>query len=138
MASNVSSQTRGLSAADWTRLQRLRGARSYMTSVASNEDINVATVPQTPYNPSLLIPRRTGPSRIQRPASDWISYVGSQTADIVLQSDTNYRDPVTGTISVLSGKKLVRTRLCDCSVSTLTTRTTGCKKCSVYVHKTMN
>jgi len=127
MASNVSAQTRGLSAADWTRLQRLRGARSYLTSVASNEDINVATVPQTPYNPSLLIPRRTGPSRIQRPASDWISYVGSQTADFVLQKDTT-----------ANGKQLTKTRLCDCSVSTLTTRTTGCKKCSVYVHKSMN
>jgi hypothetical protein len=127
MASNLSAQTRGLSAADWTRLQRLRGARSYLTTVASKKDINVATVPQTPYNPSLLIPRHTGPSRIQRPASDWISYVGSQTADFVLQKDT-----------VVNGKQLTKTRLCNCTVSSLTTRTTGCKKCSVYVHKTMN
>lgn len=127
MASNLSAQTRGLSAADWTRLQRLRGARSYVTTVASNEDINVATVPQTPYNPSLLIPRHTGPSRIQRPASNWISYVGSQTADLVLQTGT-----------LVNSKQLTKTRLCDCTVSSLTTRTVGCKKCSVYVHKTMN
>jgi hypothetical protein len=127
MASNLSAQTRGLSAADWTRLQRLRGARSYLSTVASNEDINVATVPQTPYNPSLLIPRHTGPSRIQRPASDWISYVGSQTADVVLQNGT-----------LVNSKQLTKTRLCDCTVTSLTTRTTGCKKCSVYVHKSMN
>ena len=127
MASNVSAQTRGLSAADWTRLQRLRGARSYMTSVASNEDVNISTVPQTSYNPSLLIPRNTGASRIRRPASDWISYIGSQTADFVRQSDTS-----------TNGKQLTSTRLCDCTSTTLTTRTTGCKKCSVYVHKTMN
>jgi len=127
MASNLSAQTRGLSAADWTRLQRLRGARSYLSTVASNEDINVATVPQTPYNPSLLIPRYTGPSRIQRPASDWISYVGSQSADLVLQNST-----------LVNSKQLTKTRLCDCTVTSLTTRTTGCKKCSVYVHKSMN
>ena len=127
MASNLSGQTRGLSAADWTRLQRLRGARSYLTTVTSKKDINVATVPQTPYNPALLIPRRTGPSRIQRPTSDWISYVGSQTADFVLQKDT-----------LTNGKQLTKTRLCDCAVSTLNTKTTGCKKCSIYVHKTMN
>ena len=127
MASNVSAQTRGLSAADWTRLQRLRGARSYMTSVASNEDVNVATVPQIPYNPSLLIPRHTGASRIRRSTSDWISYVGSQTADFVLQSST-----------VTNGKQLTSTKLCDCTTTTLNTRTTGCQKCSVYVHKTMN
>lgn len=127
MASNVSAQTRGLSAADWTRLQRLRGARSYMTSVASNEDVNIATVPQTSYNPSLLIPRNTGASRIRRPASDWISYLESQTADFVLQGNTS-----------LNTTELYKVRLCECEKSLLNTRTTGCKKCSVYVHKTMN
>jgi hypothetical protein len=127
MASNVSAQTRGLSAADWTRLQRLRGARSYLVNAQSNKDINPPTIPQTPYNPALLIPRHTGVSRIQRPASDWISYVGSQTADFVLQKGTT-----------TNGKQLTSTKLCDCSTSALTTRTTGCKKCSVYVHKTMN
>jgi hypothetical protein len=126
MASNLSAQTRGLSAADWTRLQRLRGARSYLTSVASNEDINVATVPQTSYNPSLLIPRRTGVSRIQRPTSDWISYVGSQTADFVLQKGSGK-----------NSKQLTSTRLCDCTTSNVSIKTSSCQKCSVYVHKTI-
>lgn len=127
MASNVSAQTRGISAADWTRLQRLRGARSYMTTAASNIDVISPATRQVQYNPSLLIPRHGCVGRIRRPASDWISYVGSQTADFVLQADT-----------VVNGKQLTKTRLCNCTVSALTTRTTGCKKCSVYVHKTMN
>jgi len=127
MASNTSAQTRGLSAADWTRLQRLRGARSYLLNAQSNVDINAQPISQTPYNPSLLIPRRTGVSRIQRPASDWISYVGSQTADFVLQSATT-----------TNGKQLTSTKLCNCATTALNTKTTGCYKCSVYVHKTMN
>jgi hypothetical protein len=127
MASNLSAQTRGLSAADWTRLQRLRGARSYLVNAQSNKDINPPTIPQTPYNPSLLIPRHTGVSRIQRPTSDWISYVGSQTADYILQTDTG-----------LNGKTLSSTRLCNCTTSSVSVKNTGCQKCSVYVHKTMN
>lgn len=106
MASNPSAQTRGLSAGDWIRLQRLRGARSYLVNAQSNKDINPPTIPQTPYNPALLIPRHTGVSRIQRPASDWISYVGSQTADFVLQKDTG-----------LNGKYLIVEKLCSCVVT---------------------
>jgi hypothetical protein len=138
MASNPSAQTRGLSAGDWIRLQRLRGARSYLVNAQSNKDINPPTIPQTPYNPSLLIPRHTGVSRIQRPASDWISYVGSQTADYVLQEGTTSTDTLTGRVTVVNGKQLISTRLCDCTNTILNTRTTGCKKCSVYIHKTMN
>jgi len=137
MASNLSGQTRGVSAADWTRLQRLRGARSYLATVASNKDIDVATVPQTIYNPSLLIPRHTGPSRIQRPASDWVSYVGSQTADFILQKGTTYTDPITDEITILNGKQLTSTKLCNCTTSDVNIKIAGCKKCSVYIHKTM-
>ena len=127
MASNPSAQTRGLSAGDWIRLQRLRGARSYLVNAQSNKDINASTIPQIPYNPALLIPRRTGVSRIQRPASDWISYVGSQTADYILQNDTG-----------LNGKTLTSTRLCNCVTSAVAVKVPGCYKCSVYIHKTMN
>ena len=127
MASNTSAQTRGLSAGDWVRLQRLRGARSYLVNAQSNKDINAPTTGQTPYNPSLLIPPHTGVSRIQRPASDWISYVGSQTADYILQKDTLY-----------NGKSLSSTRLCNCVTSPVSVKIPGCYKCSVYIHKTMN
>ena len=137
MASNVGAQTRGLSAADWTRLQRLRGARSYLNTVNSNRDVDVATVPQTPYNPALLISRHTGTSRIRRATSDWISYVGSQHADIILQKGTTYTDPITDDVTILNGKKLTSTKLCNCTVSDVSIKTTGCTKCSVYVHKTM-
>ena len=126
MASNLSAQTRGLSAADWTRLQRLRGARSYLSNASTNKDITSPIVPQTPYNPALLIPRNVGVSRIQRPASDWISYVGSQTADFVTQTGTE-----------TNGKVLSLTRLCNCSTTTLDVKKPGCYKCSVYIHKTI-
>lgn len=126
MASNLSAQTRGLSAADWTRLQRLRGARSYLTNAQANTDIDISVVPQTPYNPSLLISRHVGTSRIRRPTSDWISYVGSQTADYILQTDTG-----------LNGKSLTSTRLCNCTTSAVNVKTVGCYKCSVYIHKTI-
>ena len=138
MASNLSAQTRGLSAGDWVRLHRLRGARSYLVNAQSNKDINSPTIPQTPYNPSLLIPRRTGVSRIQRPASDWISYVGSQTADYILQKGTTSTDPVTGVVTVLNGNQLTSTRLCNCVTSPVSVKVPGCYKCSVYIHKTMN
>ena len=126
MASNLSAQTRGLSAADWTRLQRLRGARSYLQNAQSNIDINIATVPQTLYNPALLIPRHTGVSRIQRTTSDWISYVGSQTADFVLQKG-----------NLINGKVLYNTKVCNCTTSVLNTKLVQCKKCAVYVDKTI-
>jgi hypothetical protein len=126
MASNLSAQTRGLSAADWTRLQRLRGARSYLQNAQSNIDINAPTIAQTPYNTSLLIPRHTGVSRIQRTTSDWISYVGSQTADFVLQKGT-----------LINSNVLYKTKVCNCSTSVLNTKLVGCKKCAVYVDKTI-
>jgi hypothetical protein len=132
MASNLSAQTRGLSAADWTRLQRLRGARSYLQNAQSNIDINAPTIPQTPYNPSLLIPRHTGVSRIQRPTSDWISFVGSQTSDFVTQQGAVADDN-----TLLNGKLLTLTRLCNCGTSLLETKVVKCKKCSVYVDKTI-
>ena len=57
---NAQQGTRGLSASDWTRIQRLRGARNngYSGSDAvltTNEDIAPATFPQLGYNRSLLI-----------------------------------------------------------------------------------
>lgn len=138
MASNLSAQTRGLSAGDWIRLQRLRGARSYMASVTSNEDIISPILPQTVYNTSMLIPRHGCVGRIRRPTSDWISYVGSQTADYIQQQGTTSTDPVTGVVTVLNGKQLIRTRLCNCVTSAVSVKVPGCYKCSVYIHKTMN
>jgi hypothetical protein len=125
--SNGSQGTRGLSAGDWIRLQRLRGARTYNTvNLATNKDIiNPVAMPQTVYSKAMLISRDVGTSKIRRPASSWTDYRASQTADFVLQSQA----ATSGTSQTLTVTKLCRA--CDNTpTSTLTTRLTGCKVCS--------
>ena len=110
--SNAGQQTRGLSAGDWIRLQRLRGARtsgytynSYTGDLTSNVDINPPEHHQRPYGQGLLIPYEgAGTSRILRPASKWTDFVASRTADFVTQaqSATNPNADV-----------LTRTKLCS-------------------------
>jgi hypothetical protein len=128
--SNSQAGTRGLSAGDWTRLQRLRGAKTYVTvNLATNKDIAPTPVAQTPYTPSALIKPVVGTSNIRRPVSMWTDYVGSQRADFVLQRGNNN-----------NGFVLTDTNLCaDCSTATttLSTRRTGCIKCAVFVHKSI-
>ena len=128
--SNSQAGTRGLSAGDWTRLQRLRGARTYVTvNLNTNKDIAPTPVAQTPYTPSALIKPVVGTDRIRRPASMWTDYRASQTADFILQRGNNG-----------GGFVLTDTNICaDCSASPsiLTTRTTGCIKCAVFVHKSI-
>jgi hypothetical protein len=122
--SNGSQGTRGLSAGDWIRLQRLRGARTYNTvNLATNKDItNPVAMPQTLYNKAMLISRDVGTSKIRRPASSWTDYKASQTADFVLQKQT----ATTGT-----SQTLTQTKLCSCtSASLVMPRLTGCKVCS--------
>ena len=133
--SNGSQGTRGLSAGDWIRLQRLRGARTYYTStttptftdtvVGSKVDItNPVAMPQTLYNKAMLISRDVGTSKIRRPASSWTDFRASQTADFVLQRQT-----ATSGIA----QTLTATKLCDCSTKVLTdavNKTIGCKVCS--------
>lgn len=128
--SNAGQQTRGLSAGDWIRLQRLRGARtsgytygSYTGDLTSNVDINPPEHRQRPYGTALLIPYEgAGTTRILRPASKWTDFVASRTADFVTQaqSATNPNADV-----------LTRTKLCDCSTSVLTTRIGLCRSCTV-------
>jgi hypothetical protein len=125
--SNSQAGTRGLSAGDWTRLQRLRGAKTYATvNLATNKDIAPTPVPQLPYTPSALIKPVVGTSKIRRPASMWTDYLGSQRADFVLQS-----------ANIAGGFILTDTNLCNCSTSTLSIKTTGCSKCAVFVHKSI-
>jgi hypothetical protein len=122
--SNGSQGTRGLSAGDWIRLQRLRGARTYNTvNLATNKDIvNPVAMPQTVYSTPMLIKKDVGTSKIRRPASNWIDFKASQTADFVLQKQT----ATTGT-----SQTLTQTKLCSCtSASLVMPRLTGCKVCS--------
>jgi hypothetical protein len=105
MASNLSSGTRGLSAGDWVRLKRLRGARSYLGEIQNDVDTNIPTQPQNSYSVPTLIKRHTGASRIRRPASNWIEYKASQIADFVLQSQS---------LNNPNAKVLETTQLCNC------------------------
>ena len=127
-SSNNQAGTRGLSAADWTRLKRLNGANTYATVIATNKDTNVPTIPQTPHSVPMLIPRRTGESRIQRTNGQWLDYKASQTADYIYSKSQP---------SNTNAKNLQLTRLCDCTTVSLNVDRTGCKKCGVYTHKTI-
>jgi hypothetical protein len=127
-SSNNQAGTRGLSASDWTRLKRLNGARTYDTVIANNTDVNVATVPQNSHSVPMLIPRRTGESRIQRTNGQWLDYKASQTADYIYsKSDTNNTN----------AKNLQLVRVCNCTTTSLNIDQAGCGKCGVYRHKTI-
>jgi len=129
MSSNNQRGTVGLSAGDWIRIKRLQGARSYGMTVANNTDVDVPTVPQTAYSVPFLKAKHTGASRIRRTNEQWISYRASQTGDYVENTISTEGD--------LEVKMLVSTRICNCATAELSPRTTGCKKCSVYTHKTI-
>lgn len=124
--SNAQAGTRGLSAGDWIRLQRLRGARNFEADKPS-DITGTVVMPQTIYNKAMLIPRDVGTSRIRRPASFYTDFRASQTADFVTQKQTATSGPA---------KTLTDTKLCDCTSTTLTPRLTGCQICSkTPVHK---
>jgi hypothetical protein len=125
---NNQTGTRGLSAADWTRLKRLGGAKTYATVIATNEDTNIPTVPQNPYSVPMLTPRQTGASRIRRTNSQWLDYKASQTADYIYSKSH---------VNNTNAKNLQLTRLCNCTTVSLNIDRTGCKKCGVYTHKTI-
>ena len=123
---NAQMGTRGLSAGDWTRLKRLRGARNngYTGSdgvLVTNKDIAPTPFAQLRYNRSLLIRKDIGTDRIRRPASNWTDYIASQTSDFVIPSQS----ATTGT-SITN----TLTKLCNCTSSALTTKTGNCTKCN--------
>ena len=62
------------SAADFTRLQRLRGARNY---VSQKKDIINKVTAGNPFNPETLESRTVGSSRIRRESSKWTDFVAS-------------------------------------------------------------
>lgn len=127
-SSNNQRGTVGLSAGDWIRIKRLQGARSYATTISNNTDVNIPTVSQNAHSVPFLNPKHTGSSRIRRTNEQWIAYRASQTGDYVQNS---------GQDECQMPRLLYTTRICDCSENALTPRTTGCKKCGVYTHKTI-
>lgn len=126
--SNGQRGTCGLSAGDWIRLKRLRGATTYQTiNLNTNKDI------APPNNNSVLVFNTgainvfdtVGTSKIRRTASNWIDYKASQVADYILQSQT----ATTGT-SITN----TRVKLCDCTSTILSTKIGACTKCGVNSH----
>lgn len=120
--SNAQQGTRGLSAADWTRLKRLRGQIAD-TSVV---DPQKSTAEQLPYALPIHSFKTVGTSKIRRPASNWIDYVASQTADFVLSSQSAVNQTsVTNTV----------TKLCNCSTPSYSVKKLGiCTKCNQTTH----
>jgi len=125
--SNAGQQTRGLSAGDWTRLQRLRGAKTSGNNaggdLVTNADINPTEAAQYPYSKSFLIPyQAAGISKTLRPASKWTDFVASGVADYVTQSKSSTNNAVT----------LSSTKLCTCATTTLNTKTGICYGCKAF------
>lgn len=130
---NAQMGTRGLSAGDWVRLQRLRQNRAYYASsqttlansvVGSNKDIAPVPAAQIDQhlNGAINVFSVVGTSKIRRTASNWIDFVASQTADYVLPSQ-----------AALHGTSIknTRTTLCDCVSTTVITKTGRCMKCNL-------
>jgi hypothetical protein len=106
--SNAQQGTRGLSAGDWVRLKRLRGAKTYSSvNLATNKDIAPTQFPQQYYlGGAINVYSTTGTSKIRRTASNWTDYIASQTADFVTTAQASTTSPsVTNTA----------TRLCSCT-----------------------
>jgi len=130
---NLQTGTRGMSAADWTRMLKLRQARTYVTAnLTNNVDIAGQDPAQLPYNAAFLIPRTGGNPKTVRIASMWTDYVASQTADFIL------RTQATSNGTNINANTLTQTRLCNCTTTTISgVKLAGCVKCSVYTHKTI-
>jgi len=106
MASNIQRGPRSLSAGDWVRLKRLGGAKYYATSVATNADVTNPSPRLETHKGARHVYTEFGTSNTRRPASNWIDYKASQTADYVLESiGTNYE-------KVLTAKKV-----CTCDTT---------------------
>jgi hypothetical protein len=110
------------SAADWTRLQRLKSSANYGTQIdlMNNTDMtNLQTPPACNGCSSRAGKRRdhdsiVGMSKIRREASKWTDYIAASHVDFVTVSETV---PTTNT------RKLFRRVLCpSCSSSSLPTK----------------
>lgn len=117
MASNIQRGTRGLSAGDWVRLQRLRGGRNFQSD-KPDDIINPPARSETESGRRVYT--EFGISKIRRPASNWTEYIASQKADYVIQTPS-------GTCG--TGTNLTINKVCECGTSSA--KKVGiCVKCS--------
>ena len=119
--SNAGQGTRGLSAGDWTRIQRLKGARTsgykytgansslvFSGDLSTNVDIAPNEALQQPYGKALLIPyEAAGTPRTLRPASNWTDYLASQTGDFLTFSQNSNNGVAVG------GVVQTQTKICS-------------------------
>jgi hypothetical protein len=114
------------SAADWIRNQRLRGAKSYDTTIQNNRDVINKVTTGNPFNAETLQSRVVGSSKTRREASKWIDFIGSRN-ETFLQKTSNYNFIERG---IFKATQVKSTRLCNCSTSVLEPKSTGCIKCN--------
>jgi len=101
---NASQGTRGLSAGDWVRIQRIKAAKGYALTTGNasgdksatsaiyplNKDIAPPEAAQQPYGTALMIPyQAAGTHKTLRPASNWTDYIASQTGDFITVSQNS-------------------------------------------------
>lgn len=116
MASNVQAGTRGLSAGDWIRLKRLRGSRNYLAE-ATKDVVNSTLRTETENGRRVFT--EFGTSKIRRPASFWVDYRASQTADYVLEAQN----------SETKARSLTANKVCTCNTTDAINHDGICVKC---------
>ena len=121
---NASQGTRGLSAGDWIRIQRIKAAKGYGNTTGNNtatsaiyplnKDIAPPEPGQMPYGKALLIPYEgAGTSKTLRPASNWTDYVASQTGDFITVSQNS------NNVFAIRGVTQTQTKICSAVSATL-------------------
>lgn len=118
MASNIQRGTRGLSAGDWVRLQRLRGARNFQSD--KNGDITNPGARSEPES-GRRVYTEFGTSKIRRPASNYTDYVASQTADYVLELQSGSCDVA---------RSLIVHKICTCDTASAIKHNGLCRSCT--------
>lgn len=114
------------SAADWTRIKRIRQSTAYANTIAANKDVINTVTAANPFHPETQQSRVVGSSKTRREASKWVDFVASQNESFV-QKSVNYQYSAP---SAFTGTRFVVTNLCDCVTTTLAPKTTGCIKCN--------
>ena len=134
MASNIQRGTRGLSAGDWIRLQRLRGSQNFQTD--KPDDITNPP-PHSEPESGRSVYTEFGTSKIRRPASNWTEYKAAQTADYVLEStvacSTNNGGRGAGAGASASGEGVARSltihKICTCDTGSAISHNGLCVAC---------
>jgi hypothetical protein len=121
-----------MSSSDWTRIQRLRQAKTYATTIAENKDVINKVTRGNPFNPQTDISRAVGSSKTRRDASRWTDFVASQHETYTLKS-SGYTYTTPGSFV---GTRNRHVTLCSCTTAIVNSKRTGCK-CNIAQHLRM-